>query len=220
MKKPSPPSRMMGTAGIAARKISPEEKFGEQQQTVHEHQFSELETLFKIKGPDSEFREEIVDLLDDTIGFQTILDHAPKRNAVHQELHSLQTSYRRKPCDIKDAIGGLSPEALHRLNIYGLNETTTQRNFPTVIKSAIDHTPKSYGARPVNEHHRFLADQFSKLYVRRTGDKPSLIYRYDSGEVTGAFLECLCILFQMVFSSPPTREGIAQLCKRLFYKLK
>jgi len=220
MKKPKPPSRMMGTAGIAARKVNPEDKFGEQQQKAHQHQFLELETLLKIEGPDIEFRDELVDLLDDTIGFQTILDDAPKRNAVHQELHNLQTSYRRHPSNIKDAIGGLSPEALHRLNIYGLTETTIQSDFPTVIKSAIDHTPKGYGGRPTNEHHIFLATQFSKLYESRTGKKPTLIFSEYTGELSGAFLDCLCIVFQMIFSPPPTREGVAQICKRLFYKSK
>ena len=220
MKKPKPPSRMMGTAGIAARKRKPEEKFGKQQQIAQQHQFSELERLFKIEGPDTVFREEIVGLLDDAIGFQTILDHAPKRNAVHQELHRLQTSYRRHPCDIKNAIGGLSPEALHRLNIYGLTETTIQRDFPAVIKLAIDHTPKGHGGRPSNEHHRFLAAQFSKLYVRRTGDKPSLIYSPFTDELSGVFLDGLCIVFQMIFSTPPTRKGIAQIVRRLFYKSK
>lgn len=220
MKKPKPPSRMMGTAGIAARKKKPDEKFGEQQQIAHQHQFSELESLFKIKGPDAEFRDEIVDLLDAALGFKAILFSSPKRTAVHQELHRLQTSLRRRPNEIEDAIADLSPEARHRLDIYGFVESSEKCDLPTIVKSAIDHTPKSKGGSPAKEHHIFLTFQFSILYEKHTGCKPSLSYNYYTGEMGGRFLDCLCILFQMAFSPPPTRDAIAQICKRLFYKAK
>ena len=60
-------------------------------------------------------------------------------------------------------------------------------------------------------------ENFAKIFENHTGDRPKLAYRQETDEYEGPFLDCMCLLREMVCEKPPTRREVAQLFKRLFY---
>ena len=215
-KKPSPPRRMMGTAGVAAHKREP---FGYREHKANREKFRKIEAVLGIKLNKSS-RQEIMRLLSECLSFEALWLNARSRKKMHDELRCLQRDIRREEEKSFDAMASLKPETLHRLNLCGLGDHTNANELPSIIKSALNEVPKDEGGRPVNEHHRFLMEQFAKLFEKKMGKRPTLSYSYheEQYEYEGKFLDCVSILFEMSSVKPPTKKATAQLYKRLFYK--
>lgn len=213
----SVPRRMMGTAGVAARRRPPEENFGVWQYRASRQKFRDIETILRIERIDKTFRRDIMEMLSEYLAFKAMWLGAPKRMKIHDELRGLKTTCRRQPENVLGALATLRPETLHRLNLCGLDDETPANALPTIIEAALIEVPKDTGGRAVNEHHRFLVEQFGKLYEQHARQRPTLAYREDTDEYEGAFLKCLVILFEILPEKAPTNRALAQLFKRLFY---
>jgi len=216
-KKTSLPRRMMGTAGVAAHTRKP---FGYREHKANREKFRKIEAVLGIKINKS-FRQEIMRLLSECLSFEALWLNALSRKIIRDELRCLQRNIRREPEKSFDAMASLKPETLHRLNLCGLGDHTNTDGLQSIIKSALNEVPKDKGGKAANEHHRFLMEQFAKLFEKKMGKRQTLSYREDhekQNEYEGKFLDFVSILFEMSSPEPPTRKATAQLFKRLFYK--
>jgi hypothetical protein len=203
-----------------ARKRKPEEVFTEKEVKANQDRFEKLEKLLQLKTPDKSFREELVKLIGECRAFKSMWSDAPRRKLVHAELKTLQTAFRRQPEKLKEHLSGLSPEALLRLNLRGLDEETSQGEMKKVIQAAIKDTPKDLGGVAANEPLRFMVGQFSRLCDQKTRLNPALAYDAYSERHSGLFLECLSVVEQMIWNTVTDSEALAEVFKVLFYNKK
>ncbi len=157
-----------------ARKRKPEEVLTEEEVKANQDNFEKLEELLELRTPDEFFREELVRLIGDCRAFKSMWSDAPRRKLVYTELKAMQTAFRRQPGKLQEHLSDLSPEAMLRLNLQGLNEDTSQGEMKKIIQTAIKDTPKDVGGVAANEPIRFLVGQFSKLCKQKTRLRPAL----------------------------------------------
>ena len=203
-----------------ARKSDPEEDFSDKERRRNRSQFKELENLLKLKSPNRKFRSELVDLIGDCRGFDSLWQEAPRLKLVHAELKGLQTAFRRRPEKLQEYLSNLSEEATYRLNLIRQTEDTPPNEMQKVIQAAIKDTPKDKGGVSAHEEMRFFVGNFAQLIEKRTTFGPTLTYSAYNEQHSGVFLECLELVSAMIWGTEANRESLADVTKLLFYKKK
>jgi hypothetical protein len=225
------PNKVLGRS--VSRRRKPEEGFSEDEVLANQNYFEEIENLLHLETPSTSFREKLITLIGECRAVKGMWAEAPRRKAIHAELKSLQTAFRRNPDNIQDHLSHLSPEALFQVEAKGLTEDISPNNVKKVIQSAIHDVPKDTGGVPADQGLRFLAMRYGALYKEHTGTFPTATYESTKKPKSASFLRSLLIVDSLTWplnyaqlnddeaeAQEIRMSALEDICKTLFYRRK